>query len=282
LPLFRPSELFSFLNASGLKAKKHLSQNFLTDGNILQKILHAANVRPGDVVVEIGPGPGALTEALLTAQAKVIAIEKDPSYASALSRLQKENRLVVIQEDALHVDFEAILLKQSPAKLISNVPYHITTPLIASLLPLKHYFISLTLMVQKEVAERICALPKTKDYSAFTLFVQYYAQATYCFTVAPTCFSPRPSVYSAVIRLDLKEKTPKVPPESFFPFVRAAFQQRRKMLRSSLKQFAPPKMIETSLQEIGVSPQARPEELSLEEFLTLSEKTSKCAPIKRD
>lgn len=266
MTIYQPSQLHSFLNGLNTRAKKSLSQNFLIDGNILRKIVKTADVQPGDLVVEIGPGPGALTQVLLQAGAHVIAIEKDPVFAEALSRLQTEDgRLTVYCEDVLEFSFETLIPRS--AKVVANLPYHITTPVLAKLLPLHALFSSITVMVQKEVGERMTAVRGTSAYSSLTLFLEYYAKATYSFTVEPTCFFPAPKVQSAVIKLELKETRKDIVAENFFVLTRTAFGKRRKMLRASLKPIFP--QIESALQRAGIAGTLRPEELSLSDFIRL-------------
>lgn len=272
--LFRPTELHQFLNEEGIRAKKALSQNFLIDGNILQKIISAAKIEKGDLVIEIGPGPGVLTQALLAAGADVCAIEKDSHFAATLSRLQTEdNRLTVIEDDALDFPYESFLRKHLSegrrAKVVANLPYQISTPIISMLAPLHACIESLTVMVQKELAERFVSEKDTSEYSSFTLFLSYYSTPHYCFTVKPTCFFPRPSVHSAIVRLDLKQP-PHVSSETdFFKLTRTAFQHRRKMLRASLKELYPPEKVESCLAALGLDHRSRPEQLSLHEFISL-------------
>jgi len=272
MKLFKPSELHQFLQELGISAKKSLSQHFLIDGNIIRKILGAAQVGPSDLIIEIGPGPGALTEALLETGANVIAIEMDKRFAAALERLQTpDKRLEVIQADFLQFPIDAHLKNRlkpnQKAKVVANLPYHITTPILATLFPMNSLISSLTVMVQKEVGERFVAPKGCADYSSFTLFLQFYATAHYCFTVEATCFSPPPRVKSAVLLCNLH-----TPPEvedvtAFFLLTRTAFQHRRKMLRSSLRDLYAPNAIENSLKSLGLNPQARPQDLSLEEFI---------------
>ena len=271
--IYKPSELFSFLKQEGIFAKKHLSQNFLIDGNIISKIVATSVIDKDDLVIEIGPGPGALTEALLQTGAKVICIEKDAVLAKALKRLQTpDQRLEIFENDILTFPMEAFLKKtlsfERRAKVVSNLPYHLTTPIIAHLAPLSSLISSLTLMVQKEVADRFIAKKNTANYSSFTIYLEYFSIPKYCFTIEPTCFHPRPKVRSAVVNLSLFP--PKVPvPSSFFKMTRTAFQRRRKMLRSSLKEIYCPTKIEDSLKKLDLNPLARPEQLSLDEFINL-------------
>jgi len=255
--IFKPKELHEFLASHGVHAKKSLSQNFLIDGNILDKIVKAAEIKKDDLVYEIGPGPGALTEKLLEAKAKVIAIEMDRTLARALDRGQKN--LTVIEADCLKFDWKNIPKK---AKVVANLPYKITTPILATLLPLYNKISTITVMVQREVALRFIAKKNTKDYSSFTIFLQFFADAEYCFTISPNCFYPKPKVDSALVKLTLKKPPNLDHPEKFFQFVRTAFQKRRKMLRASLKKDYP---------NLNLAPfeTARPEQLSLQDFLSL-------------
>lgn len=283
--MYKPSDLIPFLASLGIVPKKGLSQNFLIDGNILRKMVSLADVKPGDVVIEIGPGPGALTQALLGTGARVIAIEKDPVLAQALSRLNPaDNRLKVFCEDILSFSFEQLTpyIEGRPlAKVVANLPYHLTTPILAHLVERRDLFSSLTLMVQEEVARRFTGQPKTKDYSGFTIFLEYYTHPTYGFGVSRHCFYPQPEVDSAVVHLQLHPPPPSVDAEFFFRLTRTAFEHRRKMLRASLKDFASPKIIMKALEECGLSPLARPEELSLENFLNLYKNLINTIPASR-
>lgn len=275
MSLSRPSHLMHFLQEMGLRPQKKWSQNFLIDGNIIRKIVQAAQVEKGDLVLEIGPGPGALTEALLAHGCEVAAVEKDPNFADALMRLEKRpGSLTVFKEDILDFPIEEFLKKNckegKKVKVVSNLPYHITTPIALKLLPLNAHIASVTIMVQREVAVRICAQKGSADYSSLSLFTQFYSSPHYCFTVAPTCFFPQPKVHSAVVTLTLRE--PPLPPseeEAFFKLTRSAFQKRRKMLRSSLKELYTKEELASALTKMGLTLEARPEELSLDQFLQL-------------
>ncbi len=274
MPIFKPSELHEFLNAQGLSAKKHLSQNFLIDGNILKKIVKAADVKENEVIFEIGPGPGALTEELLKEKAHVYAIEMDKQLATLLRRLKTpDNHLEVIEGDCLTFDWEGFLKSHLPpgkkAKVVANLPYKITTPILSLLLPLYEWISSITVMVQQEVGVRFVAPQNSSDYSSFTVFLNFFSAPKYCFTISPNCFFPKPKISSALVRLDLK-KPPNIPSsEKFFAFVRSTFQQRRKMLRASLKEQFDPSLIQSLLAERGLSELSRPEQLSLDDFLFL-------------
>lgn len=270
--LYKPSELFAFLESLGIEPKKRLSQNFLIDGNIIRKIVATAHVLPRDVVLEIGPGPGALTEALLACGATVIAVEKDPILADALQRLQKDDRLHVHNCDIMEFDAQSALkpfLTGKKAKLIANLPYHLTTPILERFISSHSIFSQLVVMVQEEVARRLTSPPGNRIYGSLTVFLNYYSRPHYAFRVSSSCFYPIPKVDSAVVALELKEP-PRVADEArFFELTRTAFEQRRKMLRSSLRELYKAENVMQALEFLGKSPLARPEELSIDDFVAL-------------
>ncbi|HSX11131.1 MAG TPA: 16S rRNA (adenine(1518)-N(6)/adenine(1519)-N(6))-dimethyltransferase RsmA [Chlamydiales bacterium] len=245
----------------GARPKKHLSQNFLIDPSTIRKILDLAQVRPGDHVLEIGPGPGALTTALLEAGAHVHAVEIDTAFATELHRIQSDQLTVY------EADFLTFPMKRLPAhfKVVANLPYHITSPILEKLFATP--FTSLTLMVQKEVATRMASPPGTKDFGSLSLFVQFYSHLHSSFTVPAHCFYPRPQVDSTVIRLDTRTLPP-VDPLHFFSLVHKAFQHRRKMLTSSLA--LPKDQVRQALTTLGIRPDARPEALSLDQWVALT------------
>lgn len=274
MAIYKPSELIAFLSQHGIFPKKGLSQNFLIDGNIIRKIVSAAKVEKGDVVLEIGPGPGSLTQALLEAGAHVCAVEKDTVLAKALERLKAEdNELDVFCNDILQFPIEETLSKLlksgKKAKVIANLPYHLTTPILVQLVPLRHLFSSLTVMVQEEVARRFTAEAGGADYGSFSVFLNFYTNPTYAFFVSHHCFYPEPRVDSAVVRLDLKTPPNVADVDAFFKMTRTAFEHRRKMLRGSLKSLYDSQSITEALEKLGKNAQARPEELSLDTFLDL-------------
>lgn len=271
MAIYKPTELHQFLDQLGISPKKGLSQNFLIDGNIIRKIVSVSDVKKEDTILEIGPGPGSLTEALLETGASVIAVEKDEILAHALERLKSDDRLKIFCQDILHFPLKEKLSEEGKKiKVIANLPYHLTTPIIVMLSPMRDSISSLTVMVQEEVGRRMTALPGTPDYGSFSVFLRFYTTPRYGFMVSRKCFYPSPKVDSAVVILELR-KPPLSDEEavSFFEMTRSAFQQRRKMLRASLRDLYPPNLVEESLKAIGVNPLARPETLSLENFLEL-------------
>lgn len=270
MSLYKPSELLNFLQSLGISPKKSLSQNFLLDRNIIDKIVAVSHVQASDHILEIGPGPGSLTEALLEKGAKVVAVEKDKILAEALKRLK--GSLTVFSADILKFSLQDALQKEfegQKGKVIANLPYHITTPIITTLLPMNNLFTTITVLVQEEVARRFTASPGSKEYGSITLFLRFYSNPVYAFTVSHNCFFPKPSVESAVVTFTLKEPPAVSDREKFFTLIHTAFQQRRKMMRASLKALYPG--VSAALEKLGLNPQARPEELALEDFISLYE-----------
>jgi 16S rRNA (adenine1518-N6/adenine1519-N6)-dimethyltransferase len=254
MSLAHPRELFAFLSQMDISPKKGLSQNFLVDANIIRKIVASAGISPNDRVLEIGSGPGALTQELLQAGATVISIEKDWTLARALSRLQVENRLQIYEDDFLQFPVEERLKHFAPLKVVANLPYHIGTPIIERLCERGHLFSSAHIMVQKEVADRMVAKSGTKAISSFTIFLQMYCHPSIAMKVSRSCFYPAPQVDSCVVRLDFRSP-PIQDPKPVLAMIRRAFQQRRKMLRSTL-----------SIQQEPYA-SLRPEALSLKDWL---------------
>lgn len=273
--MYKPSELRLFLNELGITPRKGLSQNFLIDGNIIRKILKSSEVQENDIVLEVGSGPGSLTQALLESNAVVAAVEKDDALAHALQRFQvPPNDLKIFCEDILTFDLDAklkpLLKEGQKAKLIANLPYHLTTPILAKMICRTDLFSSLTVMVQEEVARRMTAAPSSSEYSSLTVFLNFYSRPRYAFTVSRNCFYPIPKVDSAIVVLELH--APPLTQEKavdFFKLTRTAFEHRRKMLRASLKSLYDPGHISQGLEAMGQNPLARPENLSLDEFLKL-------------
>ena len=251
--------------------KKKLGQYFLYDPLILQKIISAARLTPEDYVVEIGPGPGRLTRMLAENVMKVLAIELDDNlYKKLKADLAGFHNLEVVHGDALQFPYEDL----TRFKVVANIPYYITTPIIFRLLDAKKNLDSMTLTVQKEVAERIVAKPGGKDFGVLSLMIQYYAEATFEFMIPKKAFSPSPKVDSAVVHMRILDK-PSVAvkdEELFFRLIRTAFSQRRKMLSNSLKSLSGD--VKSWLDQAGIEAKRRPETLSIDEFAKLADTIS--------
>lgn len=256
------------------KFTKSLGQNFLVDQSVPRDIVDGADVGPEDLVIEIGPGVGTLTAQLLKIAKRVVAIELDDTLIPILTEeLGEYLNFSLIHNDALKVNFDEVIGDEQSVKLVANLPYYVTTPIIVKLLKEKHKFKSLTIMIQKEVAERMNAEPGNKDYGALTLLVQYYCNTKIVRKVPPACFIPRPKVDSIVIRLD-KLDEPKVQVDNeklFFDIIRSSFNMRRKTLWNGVKSIGPAKeKLEAAFEKAGVDPKRRGETLSIQEFATLS------------
>jgi len=249
-------------------AKKHLGQNFLFDPSILHRLVEVSNVTALDTVVEIGPGHGSLTAILSGTANKVIAIELDNDLFSKLqTRFGGAGNVVLVQGDALTFDYETL----ETFKVVANIPYYITTPIIFRLMEAGKRLKSMTLTIQKEVAQRIIAGPNTKAYGVLSISVQYAAAPEMGFIIPRGAFKPAPKVDSAVLHLTMRNR-PKVAVKDeklFFTVVRTAFSQRRKTLSNSLKQLSPD--IREKLIGAGIDPGRRAETLTIEEFAALAD-----------
>lgn len=278
--LGNPSNTIEVLKKYGFRFQKRYGQNFLIDSHILEKIVEAAEITKEDMVLEIGPGIGTMTQYLAEHAREVIAVEIDKTLIPILEdTLSAYDNVTVINEDILKVDIEALAREKNgnrPIKVVANLPYYITTPIIMGLFESHTPLASITIMVQKEVADRMQAGPGTKDYGALSLAVQYYAKPEIMMNVSPGCFIPKPNVGSAVIRLTRYEQNPvQVKDEDFlFSLIRAAFGQRRKTLVNSLTNASflsvSKEAILRALSEMGISETVRGEALTLEEFAKLS------------
>ena len=278
--LGNPSNTIEVLKKYGFRFQKRYGQNFLIDSHILEKIIEAAEITKEDMVLEIGPGIGTMTQYLAEHAREVIAVEIDKTLIPILEdTLSAYDNVTVINEDILKVDIEALAREKNgnrPIKVVANLPYYITTPIIMGLFESHTPLASITIMVQKEVADRMQAGPGTKDYGALSLAVQYYAKPEIMMNVSPGCFIPKPNVGSAVIRLTRYEQNPvQVKDEDFlFSLIRAAFGQRRKTLVNSLTNASflsvSKEAILRALSEMGISETVRGEALTLEEFAKLS------------
>ena len=277
--LGNPQNTIAVLNKYRFVFQKKYGQNFLIDTHVLDKIIRAAQIGADDFVVEIGPGIGTMTQYLAAAARQVTAIEIDKALIPILEEtLEGYDNVTILNEDVLKVDIRGLVEEQNngePIKVVANLPYYITTPIIMGLFESDVPLESVTVMVQKEVADRMKTGPGSKDYGALSLAVQYYARPELIANVPPNCFMPRPGVGSAVIKLTRHEKPPvQVEDEGFlFQVIRAAFNQRRKTLVNSLNNALDIAVSKEAaakvLEEMGLSPSIRGEALTLEQFAEL-------------
>lgn len=283
MKLYSPATINEIKKKHGFKLSRSLGQNFLTDKNIIDKIIEKSMVGKGDLVLEIGPGIGVLTAAAAEAAGKVIAIEIDRGLIPILEEtLSEYDNIEIINSDVLKTDLTAILeqnreingQKTEGVKILGNLPYYITTPIIMKILEDKVPVDCITIMLQKEVADRIKAAPGTKAYGALSVAVQYYCTVTHVVNAPKEIFVPQPKVDSAVIRLDVrKEKPVKLnSEEAFFAVVKAGFGQRRKTLLNSLTGVygLTKEEIAAVMATAGIDPVRRAETLGLEEFAALA------------
>lgn len=284
--LGNPKNTIEILQKYKFVFQKKFGQNFLIDTHVLDKIIGSAEITKDDVVLEIGPGIGTMTQYLACAAKKVIAVEIDKALIPILEdTLSEYENVRVINHDVLKVDIAKLAEEENggkPIKVVANLPYYITTPIIMGLfenhVPIK----SITVMVQKEVADRMQVGPGTKDYGALSLAVQYYAKPYIVANVPPNCFMPRPKVGSAVIRLERYENPPVTVEDEklMFRLIRASFNQRRKTLANGLKNS--PELdytkeeIEAAIEALGRGASIRGEALTLEEFAKLADLLSEC------
>ena len=266
----------------GITANKKLGQNFLINENVVDAIVNSSEIDKHDLVIEIGPGLGTLTEALLENAGRVVAVELDRRMIDILNdRFIAYNNFEIINEDVLKLNLKKIIEENKEqynlqnAKIVANLPYYITTPIIMKLLEEELDISSITVMIQKEVADRITAIPGQKLSGAITYSVYYYAQAENIMLVENNSFIPEPEVESEVIKLNIREKSPVEieNKEKFFKIIKVAFMQRRKTLINALVNggiFADKQSAKKALESIGVSENARGENLTLEEFAMLT------------
>lgn len=279
--LGNPQNTIEILKKYEFSFQKKYGQNFLIDTHVLDKIIRAAEISSDDFVLEIGPGIGTMTQYLAEAAREVAVVEIDDKLIPILEETLKEyENVTIIHGDILKVDIEGLVREKNqgrPVKVVANLPYYITTPIIMGLLEGSAPVDSITVMVQKEVADRMKVGPGTKDYGALSLAVQYYARPEIVANVPPNCFIPRPKVGSAVIRLTRHQTPPvQVQDEGFlFRIIRASFNQRRKTLVNSLNNAQDLQLtkdqITEALEQMGLPAAVRGETLTLEQFARLSE-----------
>ncbi len=269
-----------------IRAKKSLGQNFLVDARVARRIVEAVFPLRTDIIIEIGPGTGALTGLLVERSGYVVAVEIDPRLIEELSHSIAASNLSIREADALKVDWAALIneavsswKKNSGSEIdprvrvVANLPYYISTPIIERLIKLRGRLFDLTLMLQKEVVDRITSQPASREYGYLSVVAQYHAEARKLFEVPPSAFRPAPKVRSAVVRLEMKpsRELSEQDEEKFFAMVGLAFSQRRKTIMNNLKAARSlfPDDIEAALQRAGIDPRRRAETLSVAEFLRL-------------
>jgi 16S rRNA (adenine1518-N6/adenine1519-N6)-dimethyltransferase len=270
LDLVRPADLRSLLVRHGIHLTRRFGQHFLINRHVLERIVETASLRPDDTVLEIGPGSGVLTRALARTGASVVAIERDKAMLDVLDETVGNLPDVrVVAGDALRVDWSSLLPEIGSTKVVANIPYNITAPLLTTMCLHRPAFRSMTLLVQKEVAMRLAATPGSPDYGSLSLFIQYFASARRVMDVSPESFLPPPRVVSAVVHLEPHAEPP-VPVEAddFLRVTRAAFGQRRKTLRNALSAglSLPTTRTVQILEAAQIDPEARAETLGIHEF----------------
>lgn len=280
--LGNPQNTIAILNKYGFNFQKKFGQNFLIDTHVLEKIIRAANITKDDFIVEIGPGIGTMTQYLCEAAREVVAVEIDKNLIPILENdtLSEYDNVTVINQDILKLDLNKLVEERNngrPVKVVANLPYYITTPIIMGLFENGTPIENITVMVQKEVAQRMQVGPGTKDYGALSLAVQYYAEPYIVANVPPNCFMPRPNVGSAVIQLTKhKEKPVQVKDEKLmFQLIRASFNQRRKTLQNGLNNsselnFTKEQIVE-AIEQAELPATVRGEALTLEDFAKLAD-----------
>lgn len=278
-----PSKTKEILNNYNIRLKKSMGQNFLIDQNIMHKIIEAAEIKGDETIIEVGPGIGSLTEFLLEAlndKGRLLAIEKDDRFKKILNDLFDTDKLEVINKDVMDIDWQQFMQKRGLAnntdiKVIANLPYYITTPIIMSLLESDFDFSNLVFMVQKEVAERMASDPGIKDYGALSVAVQFYTEPEIIYNVPPTVFIPQPNVHSSIIRLKPYKQSPYSVENKdfFFAIVKAIFQQRRKNIKNSLTKAAEINLkkdvVIRALEECNIDRRIRGEKLGIDKMSEL-------------
>lgn len=270
-----PAQIKEIMKENDLIFHKGLGQNFLFDANYLEAIADSGEVTKEDTVIEVGPGLGVLTTRLAERAKKVIAVEIDQNLVPVLKKLTADfENVEIINEDIMKTDIDALVKEEKSVKVVANLPYYITTPIIMKLLEGKYNIKSITVMIQKEVAERFVAKPGTKDYGAITLSINYYTNPKITLTVPPSAFIPPPKVHSSVITLKCKEPEVEVNDEGkMFKIIKAAFNQRRKTLVNALSSgfsHISKDEIKNIITSLGYNENVRGETLALEDFAKIS------------
>lgn len=257
---------------AGIRPKKSLGQHFLADPNYCKKILRYAEIQAADTVIEIGPGTGQLTECLLAAAGRVVAIEFDPALVEYLKdRFTDQAHLELVQADILHLDWSD-MIRGASVKIVGNLPYNIATPILLKTTQITDRFQSFTFMVQREVARRILAQAGSKDYGYFTLLMAYHFERLRGFDVPPGVFVPKPRVLSHVMKLIPRDPPHPVPDyDRFLGLLKRAFRHRRKTLRNNLQEaVSEPRRFAAALEQCRVAPEARPEQVTLQQYSCLA------------
>ncbi len=279
--LYSPSYIKEILSLHGFKFSKSLGQNFLIDGNIVRKIVEKANITSDDCVLEIGPGIGTLTEELALNAKKVVAVEIDRKLIPILDEtVGKYKNVEVIHSDILKIDIERLIdekLQGGPIKVVANLPYYVTTPIIGKLIEDRLNIEAIVVMVQKEVADRMVAGPGSKTYGSLSVLIDYYSDPEIVLSAPKTVFMPPPKIDSSVIKLNIRKDLADIDREKLFKVVRASFSKRRKTILNAISSYGfdiEKAVIKNCLDDCGISHSERAENLSTQEFI----KISKCLP----
>ena len=270
------------LKKYSLSVKGIRGQHFLVDPNIQRKIIESVHPQPSDVILEIGPGLGAITENLLQSGARVVAVELDEKFCDILKQEygSQFKNFTVIHADILSIQFDRLLTdlgfkKNQKIKVVGNIPYYITTPILLCLISNRNAVSESVLMMQEEIVDRLTAQPGTKNYGRLSLLAKFYTHTERAFRVPPGCFSPKPKVNSAVVRITFHGQEPQINEALFFEIVKCSFAHRRKNILNSISHEMKDKfqksVIEEALSQAGINPKKRSEELLLKDFLKLAE-----------
>lgn len=277
--LYQSSYLAEILKKFNFSFSKSLGQNFLIDGNIVKNIVEKSGITKDDIVLEIGPGFGTLTEELALNAKKVISIEKDHRLMEVLDyTLQNYDNVKIINEDFLKTDLEKIFIEEAKGqklKVVANLPYYITTPILERIIENKKYFSTISVMVQEEVARRVVASPNNKDYGSLTLYLKYNCESEILMKVPRTVFMPSPNVDSAILYLKLVDRDFDVDEGYLFKFIRSGFTKRRKNIMNSLSTGfvdVSKAQLKEILSSLELSGNLRAENLSLEDYINITKK----------